>query len=79
MIQVYLFNILIHPLYLLKSVYDFYPDMPGLVSLNLDGTGVTESGFIGIIPSLPASLQVLNLNRTNVTEKLLTHLKGLLL
>lgn len=52
-------------------------DMPGLISLNLDGTGVTESGFIGIIPSLPASLQVLNLNRTNVTEKLLTHLKDL--
>nr|XP_011425061.2 uncharacterized protein LOC105326625 isoform X1 [Crassostrea gigas] len=52
-------------------------EMPGLVSLNLDGTGVTESGFIGIIPSLPASLQVLNLNRMNITEKLLTHLKDL--
>uniref|UniRef100_K1QYD0 UBX domain-containing protein 1 n=1 Tax=Magallana gigas TaxID=29159 RepID=K1QYD0_MAGGI len=52
-------------------------EMPGLVSLNLDGTGVTESGFIGIILSLPASLQVLNLNRMNITEKLLTHLKDL--
>lgn len=59
-------------------VYSFILEMPGLVSLNLDGTGVTESGFIGIIPSLPASLQVLNLNRMNITEKLLTHLKGLL-
>lgn len=60
-------------------VYSFILEMPGLVSLNLDGTGATESGFIGIIPSLPASLQVLNLNRMNITEKLLTHLKGLLL
>lgn len=60
-------------------VYSFILEMTGLVSLNLDGTGVTESGFIGIIPSLPASLQVLNLNRMNITEKLLTHLKGLLL
>lgn len=59
-------------------VYSFILEMPGLVSLNLDGTRVTESGFIGIIPSLPASLQVLNLNRMNITEKLLTHLKGLL-
>ncbi|XP_061179770.1 uncharacterized protein LOC133188390 [Saccostrea echinata] len=52
-------------------------DMPCLVSLNLDGTGITEPGFIGIIPSLPSCLQVLNLNRTTVTEKIFAHLKEL--
>ena len=50
--------------------------MPCLTSLNLDGTGVTEGGIIGIIPRLPHTLQLLNLNRTGVSEKLLVHLKG---
>ena len=50
--------------------------MPCLTSLNLDGTGVTEAGIIGIIPRLPQTLQVLNLNRTSISEKLLVHLKG---
>ncbi|XP_062566491.1 uncharacterized protein LOC134228813 [Saccostrea cucullata] len=52
-------------------------DMPCLLSLNLDGTGVTEPGLTGIIPSLPTCLQALNLNRTSVTEKILPHLKEL--
>ncbi|XP_022309550.1 uncharacterized protein LOC111115190 isoform X1 [Crassostrea virginica] len=52
-------------------------EMPCLTSLNLDGTGVTEGGIIGIIPRLPQTLQVLNLNRTGVSEKILAHLKDL--
>ncbi|XP_033762439.1 uncharacterized protein LOC117343973 isoform X2 [Pecten maximus] len=48
-----------------------------LTALSLEETGVTDSGMIEYLTSCPSCLQHLNLNKTQVTEKLLPYLKDL--
>ncbi|XP_021378787.1 uncharacterized protein LOC110466558 [Mizuhopecten yessoensis] len=48
-----------------------------LTALSLEETGVTDTGMIEYLTSCPTCLQHLNLNKTQVTEKLIPHLKDL--
>ncbi|KAJ8314317.1 hypothetical protein KUTeg_008878 [Tegillarca granosa] len=52
-------------------------ELPSIVSLNLEETGITEEGLIFYLASCPQCLQHLNLSRTKVTEKIFSHLKNL--
>ncbi|KAJ8313977.1 LOW QUALITY PROTEIN: hypothetical protein KUTeg_008538 [Tegillarca granosa] len=52
-------------------------ELPSIVSLNLEETGITEEGLILYLASCPQCLQHLNLSRTKVTEKIFSHLKNL--
>ncbi|XP_060070745.1 uncharacterized protein LOC132550670 [Ylistrum balloti] len=48
-----------------------------LTALSLEETGVTDSGMMEYLSFSPTCLQHLNLNKTQVTEKLIPHLKDL--
>ena len=50
--------------------------MPNLAALNLEGTGVNDNGVIEYLSTQPKHLQHLNLNRTEVTQAIISHLIG---
>ena len=50
--------------------------MPKLAALNLEGTGVNDTGVIEYLDTQPQCLQHLNLNRTEVTQAIISHLTG---
>ena len=53
-----------------------YVGMPNLAALNLEGTGVNDTGVIEYLSTQPQHLQHLNLNRTEVTQAIISHLIG---
>ena len=53
--------------------------MSKLAALNLEGTGVSDPGVIEFLSTRPQHLQHLNLNRTEVTQAIISHLIGKLI
>lgn len=68
------------PVVMAKTVCDcdmvVFSELPSVVSLNLEETGITEEGLILYLGSCPQCLQHLNLSRTKVTEKIFSYLKS---
>ena len=61
---------------ILRYVSGFVLGMPNLAALNLEGTGVNDTGVIEYLSTRPQHLQHLNLNRTEVTHAIISRLIG---